>query len=112
MRSAEVVPLRAAAKPWRSRAIGAAALAACLVLAVGWLVYVQPRAPTTQVAAMDCNRLYKDFWAKFTRERLANVPAEQLAGVSRMTLRAYDACQAGDDGDSNALFHRLQRMRF
>jgi len=107
IRSAEAVPLHTAAKSWRSRAIAAA-----VVLAVGWLVYVQPRTTTTQVAGMDCNRLYKDFWAKFTRERLANIPAEQLAGVSRMTLRAYDACQAGDDADSNALFHRLQRMRF
>lgn len=112
IRSAEVVPLHAAAKPWWSRAIGTAALAACLALAIGWLIYVQPRGPATQLAAMDCNRLYKDFWANFTRERLANIPAEQLAGVSRMTLRAYDACQAGDEGDANVLFHRLQRMRF
>jgi len=46
IRSAEAVPLHTAAKSWRSRAIAAAALAACLVLAVGWLVYVQPRVPS------------------------------------------------------------------
>jgi hypothetical protein len=112
IRSAEVVPSRAIAKPWRSRAIGTTALAACLVLFVGWLIYVQTPAPKTHVGGMDCSRLYKDFWVKFSRERLANIPAEQVAGVSRLTLRAYDACQAGDDADSNALFHRLQRMRF
>jgi hypothetical protein len=112
IRSADVVPLRAIAKPWRSRSIGTAALAACLVLVVGWLIHVQTPAPKLQVGGMDCSRLYKDFWVKFSRERLANIPAEQAAGVSRMTLRAYDACQAGDDVDSNALFHRLQRTRF
>ena len=110
--SAEVAPVRPIAKPWRSRAIGAAALAACLVLVVGWLIYEQMPAPKTHVGGTDCSRLYKDFWAKFSRERLANMPAEQVAGINRMTLRAYDACQAGDDADSNALFHRLEKMQF
>ena len=37
---------------------------------------------------------------------------EQLAGVSRMALRAYDACQAGDEQDAKALFERLDKMKF
>jgi hypothetical protein len=40
------------------------------------------------------------------------ISAAQLAGVSRMALRAYDACQAGDELDANALFRRLDRIRF
>ena len=40
---------------------------------------------------MDCSRLYKDFWEKFDREKYAKISAEQLAGISRMALRAYDA---------------------
>jgi hypothetical protein len=61
---------------------------------------------------MDCSRLYKDFWEKFDREKFAKISAEQLSGVSRMALRAYDACQAGDDQDAKALFDRLSKMTF
>jgi hypothetical protein len=32
--------------------------------------------------------------------------------VSRMALRAYDACQAGDEQDARALFDRLSKMTF
>jgi len=32
--------------------------------------------------------------------------------VSRLALRAYDACQAGDEQDAKALFDRLNRMQF
>ena len=66
----------------------------------------------TQLAAMDCGGLYKDFWRKLDPEKYAKISAEQLAGVSRMALRAYDACQAGDEPDADALFGRLRRMRF
>jgi hypothetical protein len=66
----------------------------------------------TAQTKMDCSRLYKDFWEKFDREKFAKISAEQLAGVSRMALRAYDACQAGDEQDAKALFDRLGRMQF
>jgi hypothetical protein len=61
---------------------------------------------------MDCSRLYKDFWEKFDREKYAKISAEQLAGVSRLALRAYDACQAGDEQDAKTLFDRLSKMTF
>ena len=63
----------------------------------------------TQLTAMDCGGLYKDSWRKLDREKYAEVSAEQLG---RMALRAYDACQAGDEPDADALFGRLRRMRF
>jgi hypothetical protein len=66
----------------------------------------------TAQTKMDCSRLYKDFWEKFDREKYAKISAEQLAGVSRMALRAYDACQAGDEQDARALFDRLSKMQF
>ncbi|HEY7085528.1 MAG TPA: hypothetical protein VH519_12000 [Hyphomicrobiaceae bacterium] len=69
-------------------------------------------APVVAQTKMDCSRLYKDFWEKFDREKYAKISAEQLAGVSRLALRAYDACQAGDEQDSRALFDRLNRMQF
>ena len=68
--------------------------------------------PALAQTKMDCSRLYKDFWEKFDRERYAKVSAEQLAGVSRLALRAYDACQAGDELDAKALFDRLSKMQF
>jgi hypothetical protein len=66
----------------------------------------------TAQTKMDCSRLYKDFWEEFDRENYAKISAEQLAGVSRMALRAYDACQAGDEQDARALFDRLSKMTF
>jgi opacity protein-like surface antigen len=69
-------------------------------------------APVVAQTKMDCSRLYKDFWEKFDREKYAKISAEQLAGVSRLALRAYDACQAGDEQDARALFDRLNRMQY
>ena len=66
----------------------------------------------TAQTKMDCSRLYKDFWEKFDHEKYAKISAEQLAGVSRMALRTYDACQAGDEQDAKALFDRLSKMTF
>ena len=61
---------------------------------------------------MDCGKAYKGFWDKLDRERYAKISPEQLAGVSRLALRAYDACQAGDEQDAKELFDRLDRMKF
>jgi len=68
--------------------------------------------PALAQTKMDCSRLYKDFWEKLDREKFAKLSAEELAGVSRMALRAYDACQAGDEQDAAQLFDRLNRMHF
>jgi len=68
--------------------------------------------PALAQTKMDCSRLYKDFWEKFDREKYAKISAEELAGVSRMALRAYDACQAGDELDARELFDRLNRMHY
>jgi anti-sigma-K factor RskA len=112
-RFAEIIPLRRNSGRWRPLAIGASALAACLALAaVVWFVYTHHGKPPTQLAAMDCGGLYKDFWRNLDHEKYARISAEQLAGVSRMALRAYDACQAGDELDANAVFGRLRRMQF
>ena len=59
---------------------------------------------------MDCGKAYKGFWDKLEREKYAKISPEQLAGVSRLALRAYDACQAGDDADAKSLFERLERL--
>lgn len=59
---------------------------------------------------MDCGKAYKGFWEKLEREKYSKVSADQLAGISRLALRAYDACQAGDELDAKALFERLERI--
>jgi hypothetical protein len=61
---------------------------------------------------MDCGNAYKGFFEKLDREKYAKISPEQLAGVSRLALRAYDACQAGDELDAKALFDRLDKMKF
>ena len=100
-----VVPMRRVhGRRWVAFAAGASALAASLVLAFGWLNYQQP----TVHAKMDCGKLYKDFWEKRDPQSYARISAEQLAGLSRMVLRAYDACQAGDELDAKALLARLR----
>ena len=68
--------------------------------------------PALAQTKMDCSRLYKDFWEKLDREKFAKLSAEELAGVSRLALRAYDACQAGDEQDATQLFDKLNRMHF
>src|SRR5215471_1126001 len=87
-------------------------LAACLALAIGWVIHTQPRTSPKHVTAMDCSRLYKEFWGKLENDNHTRISAEQLAGVSRLVLRAYDACQAGDEQDAKALFKRLDHIRF
>ena len=86
-----------------------------LATAVLALAIAAPGLATVPAAAqtrMDCSRLYKDFWEKFDKEKYAKISAEKLAGVSRMALRAYDACTAGDEQDAKALFDRLGKMSF
>ena len=107
---AGVLPLRRpAGRRWTFTVVGTA-LAACLALAVVWLNEL-PLGPQLG-ARMDCGVLYKDFWEKRDPQMYARISPEQLAGVSRMALRAYDACEAGDEQDAKALFERLDRMRF
>jgi anti-sigma-K factor RskA len=109
---AQVIALPRNRKSWKRIAVGASALTACLALAIGWVVHTQPGTSPKHVTKMDCSRPYKEFWGKLENDKYARISAEQLAGVSRMALRAYDACQAGDELDANALFRRLDRIRF
>jgi hypothetical protein len=75
------------------------------LLALGLMV-----GPVAAQGKMDCGKAYKGFWEKLEREKYAKISADQLAGISRLALRAYDACQAGDDADAKELFDRLERV--
>lgn len=108
--AAQVVPLRRQSGRRWAFTLAGTALAACLALAVVWLNEL-PLDPRTH-ARMECGTLYKSFWEKRDPQMYARLSPEQLAGVSRMALRAYDACEAGDEQDAKALFERLDRMRY
>lgn len=79
-----------------------------MALVAGLFIHLESDVRTTDVAGMDCSRQYMDFWRGFDRMKYARISAEQLAGTSRMALRAFDACQAGDEQDAKSLFLRLQ----
>jgi hypothetical protein len=106
--TADVVPLRRASGRRWPLAAGASALAACLALAVVWF---NDQPPLQVEGKMDCGKLYKDFWQTRDPQSYARISSEQLAGVSRLALRAYDACQAGDEQDARALLARLREHR-
>ena len=111
--AAQVIALPRRRKSWRRIiAVGASALAGCLALAIGWVIHTQPRTSPKHATAMDCSLLYKEFWGKLENDKYERISAGQLAGVSRMALRAYDACRAGDELDAKALFKRLDRLQF
>ena len=111
--TAEIVPFRRQTGRRLAFLVGAGALAACLTLVIVWRTHIpQAHRPGTEVAQLGCDGRYKDFWVSFDPQKHARISAEQLAGVSRMALRAYDACEAGDEQDANTLFDRLKRMSF
>lgn len=59
-------------------------------------------------AMMDCGKDYKAFWDKFMPNGpAAKLTGEQIAGASRASLRAYDACQAGDENFAKEVFEKI-----
>ena len=105
-RQSQVAPLHRHPRRRWALVAGASALAASLVLAIAWSLTQQPL--PEEHSKLDCGKLYKDFWQKRDPQSYARMSSEQLAGVSRMVLRAYDACQAGDEQDARALLARLR----
>jgi hypothetical protein len=61
----------------------------------------------SSAAGNDCGQSFKTFWDNLQRKNYQGISAEHLAATSRMALRAYDACEAGDRREANALFERL-----
>jgi hypothetical protein len=64
-------------------------------------------------AMMDCAKDYKAFWEKLMPNGpAAKLTGEQIAGASRASLRAFDACQAGDENWSKDVFDKIgQQLR-
>ncbi len=59
-------------------------------------------------AATDCNAHYLDFWQKFADQGAsAKLTGEQVATLNRAGLRAYDACQSGDEFGSTEFWQKF-----
>lgn len=56
-------------------------------------------------AAADCAKDYKDFWDKINSQASAKMSGEQYSKLSRMALRGFDACSAGDQKFNSASFY-------
>lgn len=63
-----------------------------------------------QGAATGCAKSYKDFWENLMRQSAAKLNGEELSGISRQALRAYDSCLAGDQLEASKFFEALQRQ--
>lgn len=72
------------------------------------LAVVAVVAVISPAAAANCAKDYKDFWSQFNGGPAKDLTGERLAIVSRTALRAYDACNAGDDSSATSLFKKLQ----
>ena len=59
-------------------------------------------------AAADCIGDYKAFWDKFNNGAGKALPGDHHAIVARQALRAFDACQAGDEPGSKSIFDRIR----
>jgi len=57
----------------------------------------------------DCGARYRLFLVHFHKEKAPNLSAEKVAETHRTALRAYDACNAGDELYAETLFDGLER---
>lgn len=57
----------------------------------------------------DCDANYREFWDRMQRHGSVKPSTEDLVATQRMGLRAYDACQAGDEKSDFANFWENMR---
>lgn len=57
----------------------------------------------------DCAANYREFWELMQRHGSARPSTEDLVATQRMGLRAYDACQAGDESDFANFWENMRR---
>lgn len=75
-------------------------------IAIAFAALVTLAAPAA--ANPNCAKDYKGFWDQFNNGPAKGLSAEQHAIVSRQALRAFDACNAGDEASGKSIFTRLQ----
>ena len=60
-------------------------------------------------STVGCFEAYKSYLEGLKQRKIS---PEQRKALHRWAMRAYDACEAGDEQDATSLFDRLQRMPF
>ncbi|NJM34556.1 MAG: hypothetical protein HC850_07415 [Rhodomicrobium sp.] len=60
-------------------------------------------------AATDCAAKYDGFWEKLMKYGAAKPTTEQVVAVNRAAIRAYDACQSGDETNVKEFWEKLSK---
>ncbi|WP_088344368.1 MULTISPECIES: hypothetical protein [Rhodomicrobium] len=60
-------------------------------------------------ASTDCISKYDDFWEKMRQYGNAKPSAEAVVEANRRGLRAFDACQAGDETNFSQFWDNMKR---
>jgi hypothetical protein len=84
-----------------------------LRLAFAWFIAVLSASAGSAQGKIDCGAEYKGIWEKFNREKFVKLSGEQVAGLNRIALRAYDSCHAADEQGTQIakdLFEKLRKM--
>jgi hypothetical protein len=66
-------------------------------------------AAPAQAAKTDCIGKYDTFWQKMQQNGNAKPATEDVVATQRMALRAFDACEAGDEANFANFWQDLQR---
>lgn len=72
-------------------------------------VIVAVMASTSAFAAADCIGKYDDFWTKMNQYGNAKPTTENVVAVNRAALRAYDACQSGDETSVKEFWDKMSQ---
>jgi hypothetical protein len=57
----------------------------------------------------DCSAKYREFWDLMQRYGSAKPSTDDLVATQRMGLRAYDACQAGDESNFSNFWENMRK---
>ncbi len=62
-----------------------------------------------QAAPNDCISKYDDFWEKMRQYGNSKPKTEDVVATHRAGLRAFDACQAGDEANFTNFWENMRR---
>lgn len=79
-----------------------------ILLAATVALFVSGIAPVQ--AATSCNDQYRDFWDRVTQNGgLKQTTGDSLVEMARKSIRAYDACKAGDEFSLHGVWDQIEK---
>jgi len=60
------------------------------------IVAVAAVAAPASAQNLNCEKDFKEFWERISRQGAKDMTGKQLADVGRVAVRGYDACTSGD----------------